>query len=88
MILFWQFTIKTLDELDIVSNQHLSIEMFLMRLIYLKGPKQKNEFNFSSLTKKNQDDEFISYFKNKTIRYYQSNKKYFTRNKIKTRITR
>ena len=58
LILFWQFTIKTLDELDIVSNQHLSIEMFLMRLIYLKGPKQKNEFNFSSLTKKNQEDEF------------------------------
>jgi len=36
LILFWQFTIKTLDELDIVSNQNLSIEMFLIRLIYLK----------------------------------------------------
>ena len=58
LILFWQFTIKTLDELDIVSNQHLSIEMFLIRLMYLIGPKQENEFNFSSLTKKNQDDEF------------------------------
>ena len=39
LILFWQFTIKTLGELDIVSNQHLSIEMFLLRLIYLKGFK-------------------------------------------------
>ena len=29
LILFWQFTIRTLDELDI-SNQNLSIEMFLM----------------------------------------------------------
>ena len=37
LILFWQFTIKTLGELDIVSNQHLSIEMFLMRLIHLNG---------------------------------------------------
>ena len=36
LILFWQFTIRTLEELDIVSNQNLSIEMFLMRLIYLK----------------------------------------------------
>ena len=35
-ILFWQFTIQTLSELDIVSNQHISIEMFLLRLIYLK----------------------------------------------------
>jgi len=44
LILFWQFTIKTLDELEIVSNQHLSIEMFLMRLIYLSGFKSENSF--------------------------------------------
>ena len=37
LILFWQFTIRTLDELDIVSNQNLSIEMFLMRLMHLKS---------------------------------------------------
>ena len=37
LLLFWQFTIKTLGELDIVSNQNLCIEMFLIRLIYLKG---------------------------------------------------
>ena len=30
LLLFWQFTIKTLGELDIVSNQNLSIEMFLL----------------------------------------------------------
>jgi len=36
VILFWQFTIKTLEELNIVSNQNLSIEMFLIRLIHLK----------------------------------------------------
>ena len=47
LILFWQFTIKTLGELDIVSNQHISIEMFLLRLIHLKNFKplmnSKNE---------------------------------------------
>ena len=37
LILFWQFTIKTLEELEIVSNQHLSMEMFLIRLIHLKS---------------------------------------------------
>ena len=41
LILFWQFTIKTLGELDIVSNQHLSIEMFLLRLIHLSDLSQK-----------------------------------------------
>tara|TARA_B100001093_G_C26849269_1_gene1024308 strand:- start:2733 stop:4415 length:1683 start_codon:yes stop_codon:yes gene_type:complete len=35
-ILFWQFSIKTIGELDIVSNQNLSVEMFLIRLMYLK----------------------------------------------------
>ena len=40
IILFWQFTIKTLGELDIVSNQNLTIEMFLLRLIYLTGVKE------------------------------------------------
>ena len=42
LILFWQFTIKTMDELYIVSNQNLSIEMFLVRLLYLKHIKQNN----------------------------------------------
>ena len=49
LILFWQFTIKTLEELDIVSNQHLSMEMFLIRLIHLKSIKQdSNEYNKDS----------------------------------------
>ncbi len=40
LILFWQFSIKSLEELDIVSNQHLSIEMFLIRLMHLSYVKQ------------------------------------------------
>ena len=44
LVIFWQFTIKTLGELEIVSNQNLSIEMFLIRLMYLIDiPKQKIE---------------------------------------------
>ena len=37
LILFWQFTINTIGELDIVANQNISIEMFLIRLIHLKA---------------------------------------------------
>ena len=29
LLLFWQFTIKTLEEIEIVSNQHIAMEMFL-----------------------------------------------------------
>jgi DNA polymerase III subunit gamma/tau len=39
LILFWQFAISSLEELNIVSNQHLSIEMFLIRLMHLSSIK-------------------------------------------------
>ncbi len=39
---FWQFTLKTLEEIDLVSNQNLSIEMFLIRLIYLSHITQNS----------------------------------------------
>ena len=49
LLLFWQFTIKSLDELNIVSNQNLSIEMFLIRLLYLKEKKIFNKVETSDL---------------------------------------
>ena len=45
LILFWQFSIKSLEELDIVSNQHLSIEMFLIRLMHLSSAKQVKQID-------------------------------------------
>ncbi len=50
LILFWQFTISTLDELAIVSNQHLSMEMFLLRLIYLSSIKLEKNTDINSLS--------------------------------------
>ena len=43
LILFWQFTIKTIEELEVVSNQNLAIEMYLIRLIYLSPLKQRSD---------------------------------------------
>ena len=54
LILFWQFTLKTLGELEIVNNQNLSIEMFLIRLMYLKSSANKEH----SLLNKNKIDQF------------------------------
>ena len=47
ILLFWEFTLKTLKEIKIVANQNLLIEMFLIQLIYLKkkNVKQNNEQN-------------------------------------------
>ena len=48
LILFWQFAISSLEELDIVSNQHLSIEMFLIRLMHLSSVKSKKAPDFNT----------------------------------------
>jgi len=63
LILFWQFTIKTLSEIDIVSNPNLSIEMFLIRLIHIK-----DVINFSETTADNHklDDDNNTSVKNST----------------------
>ena len=42
LILFWQLTVRTIEELDIVSNQNLCIEMFLVRLMYLSSSKEQS----------------------------------------------
>ena len=54
LILFWQFTLKTLGELEIVNNQNLSIEMFLIRLMYLKSSANKEHLSLN----KNKIDQF------------------------------
>ena len=34
--LFWQLTIKTIDDLRIVGNENLTLEMYVIQLVYLK----------------------------------------------------
>ena len=70
-ILFWQFTISTLEELDIVSNQHLSIEMFLIRLMYLSSTKSKTKMddikdfnNSNEIKEKNLSSPTVNQIKN------------------------
>ncbi len=54
LILFWQFTIKTLDELDIVANQNLSIEMLLIRLMHLTSDNSNNDIPKEKYSKSNE----------------------------------
>ena len=82
LLLFWQFTIKTLEEVEVVSNQHIAMEMFLIRLMHLKGisnfklaelnNKESNEDNIDKVLEnrtvdnKKNDDDLFN-IKNKTI---------------------
>ena len=48
--LFWQLTIKTIDDLRIVGNENLTLEMYLMQLVHLKDIDEKKE---ASIDRKN-----------------------------------
>ena len=72
LILFWQFAIKTLDELAIVSNQNLSIEMFLIRLMHLKSFKEKKDDLVKNNFSKTNENNLISEFKKDTISQMKS----------------
>lgn len=41
--LFWQLTIKTMDDLRIVGNENLTLEMYVMQLMHLKNIDQNQE---------------------------------------------
>jgi len=36
LLLFWEFSVDMINEINLISNQHIAIEMFLIRLLYLK----------------------------------------------------
>ena len=37
--LFWQLTIKTIDDLKIINDEEVTLEMYVMQLLHLKGVK-------------------------------------------------
>ena len=39
--LFWQLTIKTIDDLKIISNENLTLEMYILQIIHLKNIEKK-----------------------------------------------
>ena len=41
-LLFWEFTLKTIKEINLVNNPNLSIEMFLIQLMYLSNRNSKS----------------------------------------------
>ena len=54
--LFWQLTIKTIDDLRIIGNENLTLEMYIMQLVHLKKIQEKAEYiNETSVTSANQD---------------------------------
>ncbi len=41
--LFWQLTIKTIDDLKVIGNENITLEMYIMQLVHLKSLDEKEE---------------------------------------------
>ncbi len=83
LLLFWQFTIETMDEVNIVNDPNLSVEMFLIRLLYLKGnrtkidnsaPNQKNKIDNNFEKKKIAVNQLKSSSQEKQKKILEENK--------------
>ena len=46
--LFWQLTVKTIDDIKIIGNENLTLEMFIMQLLHLKNLDNKNYYNYEN----------------------------------------
>ena len=49
--IFWQLTIKTMENLRIVGNENLALEMYVMQLMHLKNIDQGEEISTESYSK-------------------------------------
>ena len=64
--LFWQLTLRTIDDLKVVSNEEIALEMFLMQLMHLKGLEDySHEKTFEKV------GEIESQIKKKNIKIYR-----------------
>jgi DNA polymerase III subunit gamma/tau len=55
--LFWQLTIKTIDDLRIVGNENLTLEMYIMQLVYLKNIDDRKEISNTENNTNNMSSE-------------------------------
>ncbi len=85
LILFWQLTIKAIDELDIVNDPNLYVEMFLIRLMYLKDFK-KADFKDVLIKKDTRDKESNEQKISSNIKTVDQIKNIFQQDKPKPKI--
>ena len=55
--LFWQLTIKTIDDLRIIGNENLTLEMYVMQLTHLKNIGLKDDYSSVDSSKKSENFE-------------------------------
>ena len=54
--LFWQLTIKTIEDLKVIGNENLTLQMYIVQLIHIKNMEEKNEINYETSSFNNQQE--------------------------------
>ena len=83
ILLFWEFSVNILDEINLVSNQHLAVEMFLIRLMYLNKENLKEITPINNLNDKNNIQKSQLIDKDYENKFDKNNKDNKTINQIK-----
>ena len=89
LVVFWQFIVKMLEEMAIVSNPILSLEMLAVRLIHLKDmPSYEKVINTLNANNENEkDNTTVDINKNKkTFSNEENEKNNISKNQIKNTI--
>ena len=72
--LFWQLTIKTIDDLKVIGNENLTLEMFIMQLVHLKNIDVPKEMNSETDTTNQQENLLGKKMDEKTLEKNLPNK--------------
>ena len=81
--LFWQLTLKTLDDLRIIGNENLTLEMYVIQLVHLKNSEEKNkdETNEENIPSEKKKNSIEKTFEEKT---FEINKSRTTKDQLKS----
>ena len=79
--LFWQLTIKTIDDLRIVNDEEITLEMYIMQLLHLKGLRSQTIQESKTSIVKTTDQKKKSYKRKKIL---NENKNFKIKSQLKS----
>ena len=57
--LFWQLTIKTIEDLKVIGNENLTLQMYIVQLVHIKNMEEKKEINYETSSLNNQQENLL-----------------------------
>ena len=54
--LFWQLTIKTIEDLKVIGNENLTLQMYILQLVHIKNIDEKKEINYETNSFNNEQE--------------------------------